>query len=87
MGMEVQIHFETLILLSLLYNCLSCGPDRRVVLLGWVQVHSVEIAAHRVQSIVASGHAVRIQNHDDFEDKVAPQCPTLVVAYAVTQAD
>ena len=48
MRMKIKEHFEAFVLLSLLDDCLACGPNRRVVRLRRVEVHSIQVASHGV---------------------------------------
>ena len=52
MSMKVNKDLQTLVLLCLLHNSLSSGPNGRIVGLGWCQVHPVEVACHCVQAVV-----------------------------------
>ena len=71
-GVKVYEHLQAFVLLSLLYDSLARGPDGRVIGLGRVQVHSIEVAAHCIQAIVASRNTIGIQHHDDLENVVLP---------------
>ena len=51
-SMEIDKHFEALVLLSLLNNSLPRGPDRRMIALGGRKVHTIQIAGHRIQTVV-----------------------------------
>ena len=78
--MEIQEHLQAVILLGLLHDSLARRPNRRIVRLGRVQVHSVQVARHSVQPVVAAGDAVRVQHHDDFEDVGLAQALALLTA-------
>lgn len=78
MGVEVEEHLEALVLLGLLDDCKARRPNRRMVTLGRVKIQSVQVAGHRIESVVTSGDAVWIQDHDDFEDEVLSKATSLV---------
>ena len=82
-GMEIDEHFEALVLFSLLNYGLPCGPDCRVVALGRCEVHAIQIAGHRVQTIVPPRDSIRVQNHDYLEDIVLSQTATLLILQTV----
>ena len=81
MSMKVYKDLQTLVLLCLLHNSLSSGPNGRVVSLRWCQVHSVEVASHGVQAIVPTGNAVRIEHHDHFEDEILSEAAPLIAPH------
>lgn len=75
---EIDVHPQALVLLGLLDDSLARGPNRRVIALRRSQIHSVQVASHRVESIVASRDPVRVEHHDDFEYEVLPQASSLL---------
>ena len=77
-SVEVNEHFETLVLLGLLDHSSSSCPNGRVVRLAGIHIHSVQIAGHRVESVVAASHTVWIQDHDHLEDEVLAQATSLI---------
>jgi len=77
MCMQIEEHLEAVVLHGLLNNSLPSCPNSGVVALGRSQVHSIEVASHGVKSVVASGDAVWIQNHNYFEYVVLSQSATL----------
>ena len=68
-GMAVQNHL------------LDC-ENRRMVLRRRVDVASVEVDAVRVDSVMSTGHAVRVEDGKDVEDKLVPQKTGFVAVLA-----
>jgi len=77
MRMEVHKHEQVLVLLDMLHNQLLSCEDCGVLCLLRVQIEPVQIQTESVKSVVASAHAVWIQNGNDFEHKIPAQESTL----------
>ena len=82
MRMEVYKHLQATVLLSLLAHCFPGGPDRRLLNFARVEVEPVQIAGHRVQTVVAASYAIRVQYRNNFEYEVLAQSSTLLAFQA-----
>ena len=87
MSVEINIHSETLVLFSLLYNGLSRSPNRRMIALGGSQVHSIKITRHGVESVVAARYPIGIEHHDHLEYEVLPQTLALLATHIGQQLE
>ena len=80
MRVIIKEHFETIVLLCLLHNCLSCCPDRWVVDFRGVQVHPIQVASLRVKSIVATRDTIWVEHHDNLEDETFAEAFALLTS-------
>lgn len=82
--MEIDEHQQTAVQLTLLYDSFLCRPDSRLLELARVQVEPVQILSHCVETIVAAGHAIRVQNWNDLEHVRLTQHPCLLALQTET---
>ena len=80
-SMKVDKHLKTLVLLSLLNHSSSSCPDSRIVGLAGVHIHTVQIAGHRVESIVPTSHSIWIQDHNYLEYEVLAKATSLISSH------
>lgn len=76
---KIDIHEQVLVFMSVLGNQLFDCPDRGVVLLYGVSVVTIQIVGFRVETVVASGHAVRVEHGNNLENEVLTKAPRLFI--------
>ena len=78
MGVEVYVHFQAFVVVGLLDNRFSGRPNGGLLLLARVQIPTVQINSHRIQTVIASGNPVWVEDRNNLEDIVFPQSFTLL---------
>ena len=58
-----------------------------MIALGWGEIHAIQIACHRIKTIVATRYSIRVEHHDNFEYEVLTQGSALLTVHVDYQIE